>query len=135
MRGTLTNAWMRCRVNATFAWSSTAIRLPSRAGLILSSRPIIRCATTFHRKTCAWISLSASATTSRCPYKGPASYWSVKLGGFETLTIWFGVTWIRFQNPEDQRTALFLPRARLRHLRRRRVGATAENQVGERVEK
>src|SRR4249920_1792103 len=24
--------------------------------------------------------LVASATTSRCPYKGPASYWSVKLG-------------------------------------------------------
>ena len=25
--------------------------------------------------------LKASATTSRCPYKGPASYWSVNIGG------------------------------------------------------
>jgi uncharacterized protein (DUF427 family) len=25
--------------------------------------------------------LTASATTSRCPYKGPASYWSVNIGG------------------------------------------------------
>ena len=25
--------------------------------------------------------LAPSATTSRCPYKGPASYWSVKIGG------------------------------------------------------
>src|SRR5882672_3532762 len=25
--------------------------------------------------------LTPSATTSRCPYKGPASYWSVKIGG------------------------------------------------------
>jgi uncharacterized protein (DUF427 family) len=24
--------------------------------------------------------LTASATTSRCPYKGPASYWSVNIG-------------------------------------------------------
>jgi len=25
--------------------------------------------------------LAPSATTSRCPYKGPASYWSVQIGG------------------------------------------------------
>ena len=80
MRGTLTNAWMRCRVNATFASSSTDRRLPIRTGLIYLFETNHPVRYYIPQEDVRMDLLVRSDTTSRCPYKGPASYWSVKLG-------------------------------------------------------
>ena len=79
--------------------------------------------------------LVPSATTSRCPYKGPASYWSVQIGGETFSDLVWGYMAPIPGNSQDQRFGLFLSRARLRHLRRWRVSAAAEDQVGERSAK
>ena len=76
--------------------------------------------------------LTPSATTSRCPYKGPASYWSVKLGNETFADLGLGLHGADSRMSKNQRPALFLSRARLRHLRRRRADGAAANQVGAR---
>ena len=77
----LLSASTRCRARAMYASSSTARRWPKRAGRTSSSRPITPLRYYIPQEDVRMEMLVPSATTSRCPYKGPASYWSVKISG------------------------------------------------------
>ena len=101
-RATRTRASTSSPALGTSASRSTASRSPNRRSRRSSSRPASRPATTCRRPTCAWICSRRTTTSSHCPYKGQANYWSLTLGD----AVVTDVAWsYRTPLPESQKIA------------------------------